>query len=272
MTAMLVFVVLIAPVYIAPLFNTYTRLADPVVTGPVLGMARAQGVATDDVWVFDASRQTKRVSANVSGFGTTMRISLNDNLLNRSSLAEIEAVMGHEIGHYVLNHVYKSILFFAVVIVVAFGFLKGAFEAVAARKGSAWGIREAGDTAGLPLALVLLSAYFFVMTPVLNSWIRMEEAEADLFGINASGQPDGEALVDLKLGEYRKLDPTPLEEFLFFDHPGGRNRILMAMKWKAEHLTEAEASARRAADDDRRRGWSPETAAAWAKAHEPGAR
>ncbi len=269
MLAFVICVALIAPVYIAPLFNDYTRLAEPVVRGPILSLARAQGVASEDVWVFDASRQTKRVSANVSGFGATMRISLNDNLLNRSSLGEIEAVMGHEIGHYVLDHVYKLILFFGVVITLGFAFLQWSFERVRAAKGSAWGIRDAGDPAGLPLALTLLSAWFFLMTPVLNSWIRIAEAEADLFGINASGQPDGEALVALKLGEYRKLDPSPVEELLFFDHPSGRNRILMAMKWKAEHLREAEVNAARAAADDLRRGFSPESAEAWARAHEP---
>ena len=74
------------------------------------------------------------------------------------------------------------------------------------------------------------------MTPLNNTWIRTQEYEADIFGLNASGQPDGEAKVDLLLGEYRKLDPSPLEEFLFFDHPSGRTRITAAMRWKAEHL------------------------------------
>jgi STE24 endopeptidase len=261
--AFLVFVVMIVPVYVAPLFNTYTRLADPVASTSILRMARAQGVPAEDVWVYDASRQTKRVSANVSGLGATMRISLNDNLLNRCSLAEIEAVMGHEIGHYVLHHVYKTALFFTLVIAVGFAFLKKAFDAVAAKKGAAWGVADAADPAGLPLALSLFAVYLFVLTPVLNTWTRVEEAEADLFGINASGQPDGEAEGDLKLGEYRKLDPSPLEEMLFFDHPSGRSRILMAMKWKAEHVEEAAESARRAAEDDARRGWSPASAAEW---------
>ena len=49
-------------------------------------------------------------------------------------------------------------------------------------------------------------------------------------------EPDGEAKVALKLGAYRKLDPSPLEEFIFFDHPSGRARIQMAMDWKAAHL------------------------------------
>src|SRR5262249_51454727 len=149
--AFVIFVVMIAPVYVAPLFNTYTRLADPVVSTRILRMARAQGVPAEDVWVFDASRQTKRVSANVSGLGATMRITLNDNLLYRCSLAEIEAVMGHEIGHYVLHHIYKTAMFLTLVIAIGFAFLKKTFDAVVAKKGAAWGVSDAADPAGLPL-------------------------------------------------------------------------------------------------------------------------
>lgn len=235
----LLFVQLIAPVFIAPMFNTYTRLTDPALREPILRIARAQGVNVNDVYVSDASRQSTRVSANVSGFLGTERITLNDNLLKRCSLPEIEAVMAHEIGHYVLHHVYKGMLFFAVLIVAGFALIRWAFDRVVAWKGAAWGIRDIGDPAGLPLVILVFSAYFFVLTPVTNTYIRTDEAEADLFGINASAQPDGEALVDLKLGDYRKLDPSPLEEFLFFDHPSGRSRILMAMTWKAQHLGRA---------------------------------
>ncbi len=264
-----IFEALIAPVYIAPLFNTYTPLADPIVREPILKLSRAQGVSAEDVFVFDASRQTKRVSANVSGFASTMRISLNDNLLNRCSLGEIETVMGHEIGHYVLNHVTKGILFFSLIIGVGFAFLRRGFDRGLALRGAAWGIGGPGDPAGLPLAAVLLSAYFAIAAPALNSFTRTMEAEADLFGINAAGQADGHAEAALKLGEYRKLDPSPLEELVFFDHPSGRSRILMAMRWKAEHLAEAETNARRAAEADRDRGFSPERAEAWTREHVP---
>ncbi len=233
----LLFVQLVAPVFIAPMFNRYTRLTDPGVREPILRMARAQGVGAKDVFVVDASRQSTRVSANVSGLLGTERISLNDNLLKRCTLPEIEAVMGHEIGHYVMHHVYKGALFFSVLIVVGFAFLRWAFEKAVAWKGSAWGVRGIDDPAGLPLVAFLLSVYFFILTPVVNTQIRTMEAEADLFGLNAARQPDGEAQVDLKLGEYRKLDPGPVEEFIFFDHPSGRSRILMAMRWKAEHLS-----------------------------------
>ena len=119
----LAFVFLISPVFISPLFNTYTRLQDARIRDPILSMARADGIPAKDVYVFDESRQNKRVSANVSGFAGTMRISLNDNLLNRCTLPEIEATMGHEMGHYVLNHRYKGLALEGIVLVIAFAFL-----------------------------------------------------------------------------------------------------------------------------------------------------
>ncbi len=226
----------VAPVFIEPLFNTYTPLKDESVRGPILRLARANGIPATDVFVVDASKQTTRVSANVAGFLGTERIALNDNLLKRCSLPEIEAVMAHEMGHYVLNHVFKGIVEFGVLIVIGFAFLRWSFDRTFARWGSRWGITGIADVAALPLLVLLLSVFFFAMTPVTNTLIRTQEVEADIFGLNAARQPDAEAEVDLMLGEYRKLKPGPLEEFIFFDHPSGYNRILMAMRWKAENL------------------------------------
>jgi STE24 endopeptidase len=227
---------LIWPVYIAPLYNRYTKLDDPRIRGPILSMARANGIPASEVYVMDASRQTTRVSANVSGFLGTERITLNDNLLNRATLPEIESTMGHEMGHYVLHHLYKAVLFFGVLIVLGFAFLKAASSWALARWGQSWRVRGVDDVAALPLLALLTGVYFFLLTPITNSYIRTQEYEADIFGLNAAAQPDGEALIDLKLGEYRKLDPGPLEEVIFFDHPSGRTRIYAAMRWKAEHL------------------------------------
>ena len=88
----------------------------------------------------------------------------------------------------------------------------------------------------MPLLLLTVSTFSFLGTPLINSYTRAQEYEADIFGLNAARQPDGEAEIDLLLGEYRKLDPTPIEEFFFFDHPSGRTRIYAAMRWKAENL------------------------------------
>ena len=84
--------------------------------------------------------------------------------------------------------------------------------------------------------VLIFTTVFFLLTPVINTAIRVTEREADAFSINTAREPDGMAQVALKLGEYRKLDPSPFEEFMFFDHPSGRARIRMAMDWKAAHL------------------------------------
>jgi STE24 endopeptidase len=232
----MVFAVMIAPVYIVPIFNKVTRLDDPRVTQPILQLARANGIAARDVYEIDASRQTTRMSANVSGFGSTMRITLNDNLLKRGSPEEIQSVMGHEMGHYVLNHIFKDITFFFIVIVVFFAYLRWSLDWCLRRWGTKWQIRGLGDPAVLPLVVLLGSIFFFVMTPFLNTHTRTQEREADMFGLNASRQPDGFAQAAIHLGEYRKMKPGRIEEFIFYDHPSGYNRIHSAMRWKAENL------------------------------------
>ena len=229
------FFALIAPVYIAPLFNKYTKLETASIKDPILSMARANGIPATDVYEFDASRQSNRVSANVSGFAGTLRISLNDNLLKRCTLPEIATTMGHEMGHYVLNHIYKGLVMNGVVIVIGFAFLSWGINFALLRWREPWGLRDIGDIAVLPLAVLVLSLYFFVTTPINNTITRTMEFEADMYGLNAARQPDAEANVDLLLGEYRKMDPGPIEEFVFFDHPSGRTRITAAMRWKAEH-------------------------------------
>lgn len=231
-----VVVILIGPVYLVPIFNTTKRLDDPKITQPILQMARANGIPARDVFEIDASKQTTRMSANVSGFGHTMRITLNDNLLRRGSPEEIQAVMGHEMGHYVLDHIYNGILFLSVVIVIFFAFLRWSLDASLKRWGEKWGIRGVGDTAVLPLVVLLGSIFFFVLTPVMNTYTRTQEHEADMFGLNASRQPDGFAQAAIHLGEYRKMSPGTMEEWIFFDHPSGRHRIHDGMVWKAENL------------------------------------
>ncbi|MGB8857420.1 MAG: M48 family metallopeptidase, partial [Burkholderiales bacterium] len=231
----LMIMLLIGPVYIDPLFNTYKPIPDGPIKESVLSMARANNVPADNVYVFDASRQTTRVSANVSGIFGTAAVRLNDNLLNRTSPPEIKGVMGHELGHYVLNHIYKMLIAFTLIIVVGFLFVKNTFAWAQERFGANWGIRDVTDAAGMPLFAALFSVYLFAMTPVVNTMIRVNEVEADIFGLNTAREGDGFADVGLKLTEYRKADPSDVEEFIFYDHPSPKKRILAAMRWKAEY-------------------------------------
>jgi STE24 endopeptidase len=227
--------ILIGPVFLQPLFNTPRKLNDARITAPILSLARANGIPVHDLYEIDASKQTNRMSANVSGFAGTMRITLNDNLVRRGAPEEIQAVMGHEMGHYVLNHIPKMVQFLLIVIVTLFGLLRWTLAWALARWGERWGITGVGDPAVLPLVVLVTSLFFFVLTPVMNTFIRTQEHEADMYGLNASRQPDGFALAAIHLAEYRKMSPTPVEEFLFYDHPSGRHRIHRAMQWKAEN-------------------------------------
>jgi len=229
-------VMVVAPVFIVPLFNTPRVLANSPIKAEILSLASASGISARDVYQIDASRQSNRVSANVSGFLGTERITLNDNLLRRCSPECVLSVMGHEMGHYVLHHVQIGLLFFAVTVVLMFAVLRWSLDRSLLRWGPRWEIRGVGDPAVLPLALIILSTLSLLFTPVNNTFTRTQEYEADLYGLNAARQPDGEAEADLLLGEYRKLDPAPWEEFLFFDHPSGRTRIYAAMRWKGGSL------------------------------------
>lgn len=236
----LIAVLLVVPTFIEPLFNEYVSLDDESVREPVLSIARAHGFQVDDIYRYDGSSQSTRISASVGGILDAMSIRINDNMLERCSPAEIKAAMAHEIGHVVMHHVYRALFHLAVALTAGLALIRWSFDQIHQRRGNRWGVKGVGDVAGLPLLTILFATLVFFMTPLLNTYVRVNESEADLFALNASREPDGLAEVALKLGEYRKLDPGPIEELIFFEHPSGRTRIRMAMTWKAEqHRTVA---------------------------------
>lgn len=237
-TALIALLILIAPVFISPLFNDYKPMEAGPLREQILAMAKAKNVPADNVYVFDQSKQHKRISANVSGLGPTIRISLNDNLLNRSSPAEVKAVMGHELGHYVLGHIPRTIAILAMIVGLGMFLIWWLTPRILARRGAAWGVNGSDDPAVTPLFAIILTAYFLLMTPALNSLVRINESAADAFGLDSAREPDGFASIAMKLSEYRKIEPGPLEEALLFDHPSGRTRVRMAMEWKARHLAD----------------------------------
>jgi STE24 endopeptidase len=104
-------------------------------------------------------------------------------------------------------------------------------------------VRTIDDPAGLPILAAMLGVFALISTPIQNTITRTAETQADMYGLNTARQPDGFATVTLKLSTYRKLDPGPLEEFVFYDHPSGRTRLWEAMRWKAEHLNDADIKA-----------------------------
>ena len=204
---LLAFQLLIGPAYLEPVFNKFYPLAESPLKQQLLSLARANEIPAQQIYEFDASKQTTKMSAHVSGLLGSAQISLNDNLINRASPEEVEAVVGHEMGHYVLNHEYKGMLAIGIVVIVGFAFLSWSFDRLSRRYAQAWGIRGIADVAGLPLLVALFSVYLFVLTPVLNTITRNMEIEAEFYGLNASRQPDGFAQAALHLSEYRKMQP-----------------------------------------------------------------
>ena len=241
--AFMLFAMMLAPVFVEPLFNHYRPLREGPVREAVLSLARANQVPTDNVVEFDASRQTTRISANVSGFLGTSRVALNDNLIEKTSLPEIKAVMGHEMGHYVLNHAMRLGIYLGLVLLLAFFVVHKALDRALARWGGRFGLEGRADPAALPLAVAIFSLFFLLATPLTNSIVRQAETEADAFGLDAAQEPNGFAMAAMRLSTYRKLRPGALEEVLFYDHPSGYQRVRRSMIWLKEHPGNATANA-----------------------------
>src|SRR5204862_6104569 len=149
-----------------PLFNKYTPLTDPKVRDPILALARANEIPVQQVFVVNQSRQTKRVSANVSGLAGTTRIALNDNLLNQCTLPEIREVMAHEMGHYVLNHGAKITMSLAIFIFVGFALAAATFNRVISRRGPSWAMTGIAAPAGCPMLVLIFAACCFLLSPI----------------------------------------------------------------------------------------------------------
>lgn len=232
---LLLLIMMVSPVFLNPLFNDYKPLPDGPVKSAIFSLARANQIPTDNVMYFDASKQTTRVSANVSGFAGTTQVSLNDNLLNKTSLPEIKAVMGHEMGHYVLNHAVRNLAYISLVLMFGFWFVHKLIDGVIKRIGVRYGITERTDPAVLPIAVAVFSFYMLLATPVINSIIRTAEKEADLYGLNSAREPHGFATAAMRLSTYRKIHPGYWEEVIFYDHPSGYDRVHSSMLWLKEN-------------------------------------
>jgi STE24 endopeptidase len=228
----------IAPVLVYPLFYNFSEMQAGPLRERIAGMARANAVPAEHIYVVDASRQSKRIAAAVSGMGPTAQIALTDSLLNRTSPDEVAAVMGHEIGHYALGHLWRRGIMLGLLILAMFFAVAKATPALVLRN-PRWEVQSVADVAAAPALLLVGTIVFMLATPIANTIFRTVEAQADAFGLDAARSPDAFALVAIRLSEYRKLEPGPVEEFLFFDHPSGESRIRRSMQWKKDHVPAA---------------------------------
>lgn len=223
---------LLSPVLIEPLFNSYTPVPNGPVRDALLVMADEAGIPHDRIFVFDGSRQSNNFTANVSGVLGSARIAISDVALGRASLDEVKAVTGHEIGHYVEGHIWWAILAFSLIAVLLFFLADRLFARTARLLG---GSTQIDDPVGLPVLMVLIAGLGLLATPLVNTLVRIDEASADAYSMRTVNLPDAMAGALLKSAEYRYPRPSAIEETIFYDHPSVENRIRAAMEWKATH-------------------------------------
>ena len=223
---------LLSPIVIEPLFNDYQPVPEGPVRDALLVMADEADIPHDRVLMFDGSRQSNNFTANVSGVMGSARIAISDVALGEASLDEVRAVTGHEIGHYVLGHIWRSVAVFSALAVLLFFLADRAFPMVARWFGSSAGI---GDPTGLPVLIVIVSALGLLATPVTNTLTRVGESEADAYSLRTVNLPDALAGALVKTAEYRYPRPNAVQEFIFYSHPSVETRVRRAMAWKAAH-------------------------------------
>jgi len=233
----------LAPVYLQPIFNTFTPAPPGEVRDAVVELAHKTGTPDDKIFIYDGTRQSDRYTANVAGLFGTARVALSDAMFKKNAdMSEIRAVVGHEMGHYVLNHGLKGAGILTVLAIIAFWLVDRLFPLFKGLLG-AERVRGIGDPGGVPVLFAALAFVGVLIGPAQNTLTRVTEAEADAFSLRHAEEPDGLAKALIKTAEYRAPQPSPIEEFLFYSHPSVENRIRAAMEWKAKRLAAQPAPA-----------------------------
>lgn len=242
----MILVLAVAPVLIAPLFNTFRPLRDAPLRRTILAMARAQGIRAEEVYEVDASLQSRHTNAYVAGLLGTRRIVLYDTLLESLAPREIEFVMGHEMGHYVRGHIWRSIAWGALAMVLGAFLLDLGMRAAMERVPS---LGVAGAPASLPLLVLIAGALMVLLAPAANAYSRSLEREADRFGLQVTADPLAAASSFVKFGRHDlgTFRVARFIEAILYTHPSLSERIESAREYARLHPEAVQAAAERAA-------------------------
>jgi Zn-dependent protease with chaperone function len=226
--------ILVAPIWIDPLFNKFGPMQNKELETKILQLADRAGIEGGRVYEVAKSEDTKTVNAYVTGFGATKRIVLWDTIIAKLNEDELLFVMGHEMGHYVLGHVWKSILFFSLLIIVTLYAIHRTAGWLITRYQGRFGFTELSDIASLPLIILLFSAYFLIISPIALAYSRHNEHEADRFGLEITRNNHAAATAFVKLQEENLAVPRPniLVKLWQASHPPLGERIDFANEYR----------------------------------------
>ncbi len=233
---LIVFVIFISPLVIDPLFFQFEPLEKkaPELVQEIEKVVKKGGLSIprDRMFLMNASEKLKSLNAYVTGFGASKRVVVWDTTIAKISVPQTLYVFGHEMGHYVLNHILKTVAFIAILLLL---FLFVGFQymhSLVDKYGIGWDIREVGDYASLPVFIFLFSLFSFFATPLISSYSRIQEHNADIYGLEVvhgivpEPQKTGAAAFQT-LGEINLSDPEPppFIKFWLYSHPPLNERL-----------------------------------------------
>jgi len=225
---LLVLAVIIIPIFIAPLFNDYEPLKDKALETRILALADKAGIDQANVFEVNASKQSAKLGAYVTGLFGSKRIVLYDTLIKNFTPDEVSFVMGHEMGHYVKHHIWWGLGVTCVFLMFMLWLTNLTIQPVIRRFKKSFGFETLSDWASLPLVMIYLTVISFLFQPVTNAYSRHQERMCDRYGMQISGV-DGEtaarAFDKLSVYNLSDPDPAPIVEFWFYDHPALKKRM-----------------------------------------------
>ena len=220
-------VLLVTPVFIAPLFNKFGPMKDKALEAEVLATAARAGVEGARVFEVEKSVDTAKVNAYVTGVGRTKRIVLWDTLMKRLTPRQTRFVVGHELGHYVLGHVWINILVSSALVLLGLYAAHRTADLLLGAFGARFGFRTLADPASMPLLLLLLGLYSFLIAPASLALSRYHEHEADRFGLELTHDNHAGATAFVALQEQNLAVPRPgwLYKLFRASHPPIGERV-----------------------------------------------
>lgn len=230
----IVLATLIAPIWIQPLFNRFGPMKDRQLEAEILALADRAGIEGGRVFEVAKSEDTKAVNAYVTGLGNTKRIVLWDTLLARLEPAEVRFIMGHEMAHYVLNHIPKGIALGSLGLFVSLYFVYRSSGWLIRRYQPRFGFHDLADVASLPLILLLIEIVSLAASPAMLAWSRSIERESDRFGLELTQDNRAAANAFAKLQQENLANPRPGPWFVFWraSHPPLGERIEFANAYR----------------------------------------
>lgn len=222
----IIFAILVTPLWVEPLFNKFGPMKDKKLEAQILHLANCAGIEGSKVYEVDKSEDTHMLNAYVTGFGHTKRIVLWDTIIAKLTPRELLFVMGHEMGHFVLHHIEKDIIFQFAMSFLLFLFLSyGTFLVKKHKKRLR--LHSLSDIASLPLLLLMASIFFFLIAPLSLVFSRHLEHEADGFGLEITRDNRAAASAFVKLQQENLANPYPGSWFVFWraSHPPLGKRI-----------------------------------------------